>query len=131
MAKPAAVIFDTNVWVALFVPTDSQHKKAVRTFRTHYDVPKLVPEYVLLETLTIIKLQASRDDAQQCLDRFLYTEQLEILPASHSFDATITLWQTLPDKHLSFVDMALLALSREYTVVTFDKKLATTIARFR
>jgi predicted nucleic acid-binding protein len=46
------VIFDTNVWVALFNINDAHHEKAKELFFENSVV--LIPEYVVLETTTVL-----------------------------------------------------------------------------
>lgn len=130
MEKSKSVVFDTNIWIGLFVNIDSQHKKSVAILRDYETRMKCIPEYVLLETLTLLKRQLTIAETQHCLNIFLHSKLIEILPSAYSYDKTITLFQTLNDKHLSFVDMSLLALSRDYEVKTFDKKLATAIKKY-
>lgn len=123
------VVFDSNIWIALFIASDTQHQKASRLVQQYKDVAVMVPEYVLLETLTIIKLQTTHEAATACLDRFLHTEGITVLPAATVYTETIALFQTMNEPHLSFVDLSLLALSRTYEVQTFDKKLAASLRR--
>lgn len=128
--ETSRIIFDTNIWIGLFVSTDSLHKKSVKILREYETRMKCIPEYILLETLTLLKKQLTIAESQHCLNIFLHSQLIEILPAVHSYDKTINLFQTLNDKHLSFVDMSLLALSRDYEVKTFDKKLASAIKKY-
>ncbi len=125
-----SIIFDTNIWIGLFVNTDSLHKKSVAILRDNEARMKYIPEYVLLETLTLLKKQLTIAESQHCLNIFLHSKLIEILPAVHSYDKTITLFQTLDDSHFSFVDISLLALSRDYEIKTFDKKLASAIKKY-
>jgi predicted nucleic acid-binding protein len=128
--ETSSIIFDTNIWIGLFVSTDSLHKKSVEILREYETRMKCIPEYILLETLTLLKKQLTIAESQHCLNIFLHSQLIEILPAVYSYDKTINLFQNLNDKQLSFVDMSLLALSRDYTVKTFDKKLAAAIKKF-
>lgn len=130
MVKSNSVIFDTNIWIGLLVDADSLHRKSVAIAKENESVIKIVPEYILLEILTLLKKYTTTKEVQDSLDFFLHSDTVEILPAVHSYDKTISLFQTLNDKHLSFVDLSLLALSRDYDVKTFDKKLAGAIKKF-
>ncbi len=129
--ETSSIIFDTNIWIGLFVTADSLHKKSVAILRKNETKMKCIPEYVLLETLTLLKKQLTIAESQHCLSIFLHSKLIEILPAVHSYEKAINLFQTLNDKHLSFVDVSLLALSRDYEVKTFDKKLASAIKKYR
>jgi len=129
--KSNPVIFDSNIWIGLFVSADALHHKSKQLFDDYLECEKIVPEYVLLETLTVIKLYTNHKEATACLDYFLSSERLTILPATRIFEQTVTLFQSLEENHLSFIDVSLLALAREYEVKTFDKKLASTIRKMQ
>ena len=122
------IIFDSNIWIGYFHDKDGLHTEATKIVESRKTV--YVPEYVLLESVTVIKARASEKMAKFCLDVFLHTANVLIIPSGDLFTKTISLFQTLNDKHLSFVDMSLLALSRDYEVKTFDKKLAAAIRKF-
>jgi predicted nucleic acid-binding protein len=122
------VILDSNIWIGYFNDKDSLHKQTLKIVDSASIV--YVPEYVLLESVSILKMKATPTLANFCLDVFLHTHNIHIIPSGDLFKKTITLFQTLNDKHLSFVDLSLLALSRDYEVKTFDKKLAATIKKF-
>jgi len=130
-SKNEPVIFDSNIWIGLFVPSDAHHHKSKQLFDVYFKYEKIVPEYVLLETLTVIKLYTNHKEATACLDYFLSSERLTILPAAQIFEQTVTLFQSLNENHLSFVDISLLALAKEYEVKTFDKKLTSAIKKLK
>lgn len=122
------IIFDSNIWIGYFHDKDSLHNEAGKIVESRSVV--YVPEYVVLESVTVIKARASEKLANFCLDVFLHTSNIRVIPSGDLFSKTISLFQTLNDKHLSFVDMSLLALSRDYEVKTFDKKLASAIKKY-
>ncbi len=118
-------IFDTNVWVALFNEQDAHHDAAQRLFSQ--DETVFIPEYVILETTTVLQLRASKQKADMFAEMIFTTEQLEVLYASDSFFLSVlTLFQQQSMK-LSFVDCALLLLSEHYKVYTFDEALEKAI----
>lgn len=119
-------IFDTNVWVALFNEKDGHHDAAQRLFLQHGTV--FIPEYVILETTTVLQLRASKQQADIFSEMITVTEQLEILYASDSFfRSVLTLFQQQSSAKLSFVDCALLLLSEHYKIYTFDEALEKAI----
>lgn len=130
MVKSNSVIFDTNVWLGMLIKQDSLHKKSLQLVREYNSHTKIVPEYIVLETLTLLRRHTTNAEVQNTLQFFLDSDTVEVLPAVHSYDKTINLFQTINDKHLSFVDTSLLALSRDYEVKTFDKKLASAIKKY-
>lgn len=119
-------IFDTNVWVALFNENDAHHEKAQQLFLQTESV--IIPEYIILETTTILQMRASKQIADLFAEMITSTEQLEILYASDSFfHAVLKLFQKQYSKKLSFVDCALLELSANYKIYTFDEALEKAI----
>jgi predicted nucleic acid-binding protein len=120
------IIFDTNVWVALFNEKDGHHDAAQRLFLQNGMV--FIPEYVILETTTVLQLRASKQQADIFAETITATEQLEILYASDSFfRSVLTLFQQQSSTKLSFVDCALLLLSEHYKIHTFDEALEKAI----
>ena len=122
------VILDANIWIGYFNDRDSLHKQSQKIVEGMDMV--YVPEYVVLESVSILKMKATAKMANFCLDVFMHTPTIVIIPSSDLFTKTISLFQILNEKHLSFVDVSLLALSRDYEVKTFDKKLAAAIRKF-
>lgn len=124
------VIFDANVWIGYFDTSDTLHKKARKKIRIYKDHLVCVPEYILLETATVLKKNVDPVLAQQTIDFLFNTESFSFLPSTDYFEETLRLF--LSDKHqsLSFVDVSLLALSKTYEVVTFDTKLERAIKNF-
>lgn len=123
------IVFDSNIWIGYFNRDDVHHKAAVDLITHSGEQDIYIPEYVVLESVSILKMRQSEKVAKLCLDVFLHTGNIHIVPSGDLFTKTINLFQTLPDKSLSFVDMSLLALSRDYEVKTFDKKLAAAIKK--
>lgn len=124
----AKIILDSNIWIGYFNQKDSLHKKSVKIVEDLSAV--YVPEYVVLETVSILKMKSGSELANICLGIFTDSLNINVIPSTSIFNKTIKLFQTLNDKHLSFVDMSLLALSRDYEVKTFDKKLASAIMKY-
>ena len=94
-------IFDTNVWVALFNKRDGHHDAAQRLFLQNETV--FIPEYVILETTTVLQLRASKQQADIFSETITATEQLEISYASDSFfRSVLTLFQQQNRAKLSF-----------------------------
>lgn len=118
------ILVDTNVLVSAFNTKDSLHEKAVRIM-DECPKPFVLHEYVVLETTTVLMNRASKAVADAFLKStfdsadswILYSNQSAFLDVSEAF---------LKHK-LSFADAALLALSDEYNVLTFDKALQKAI----
>ena len=124
----AKIILDSNIWIGYFNEKDSLHKQSVKVVEAMSVV--YVPEYVVLESVSILKMKSGPGLANICLGIFTDSLNINVIPSSSFFSKTTDLFQTLNDKHLSFVDMSLLALSRDYEVKTFDKKLASAIKKY-
>lgn len=119
-------IFDTNVWVALFNGNDAHHDTAKQLFLQNESIA--LPEYIILETTTVLQMRASKQIADQFAQTIIATENIEILYASDLFfHAVLDLFQQQKNKKLSFVDCALLQLSDNYKIYTFDEALEKAI----
>ncbi len=124
----AKIVLDSNIWIGYFNEKDSLHKQSVKIVEALNAV--YVPEYVVLESVSILKMKSGPELANICLGIFTDSLNINVIPSSSIFSKTTNLFKTLNDKHLSFVDMSLLALSRDYEVKTFDKKLASAIKKY-
>lgn len=122
MHDAKAVIPDSNVWIAVFRKEDSQRQKAKRVFDELEGAEIVVPEYVLIEVASILKLKGHEREARAFITKTLNSDR-GFLPAGLLAYETAQLFCERHDK-LSFIDTALVVLSREYRVITFDKALA-------
>lgn len=122
-------ILDANVWVAFFNDQDSQYAEAQKIIE-NASLPIYIPEYVILETSTVIAQRADKRTANQFLDYVTSNKNVRLLITDELFVTnTIRLFLEQPTKRLSFADIALLLLSRQWPVVTFDRQLANAIKR--
>jgi predicted nucleic acid-binding protein len=124
-----SMILDSNVWIGYFNVDDAHHKASVKLVDSIALEQIYIPEYVLIESISVLKLRASQKQSFLCLDFFMHTPNIHIMPSVLVFSKTISLFQTLHESDLSFVDASLLVLSAEYNVQTFDKKLASAIKK--
>ena len=121
-----AVIPDSNVWIAVFRKEDSQRPKAMRVFDELEGAEIVVPEYVLIEVASILKLKGHEKEARAFIMETLNSERGFLAAGSLAYE-TAKLFCERHDK-LSFIDTALLVLSRDYRVITFDKALGKALA---
>jgi predicted nucleic acid-binding protein len=119
------IIFDSNVWIALFNENDAHHEKALQLFSESSVI--YVPEYVILEITTVLQLRVSKLKANIFAKMIATTADLEILYASDDFFQTVLSVFQKQTQKLSFVDCALIVLAKNYTVYTFDESLAQAI----
>jgi len=124
-----SVIFDSNVWIGYFNTEDTTHLQAVAMFKKYNSYTVVLTEYVLLEVATVLKQKIGYTATNKIIVALLQTENIKLLPSTEYFSATLAAFLEFKDKHLSFVDVSLLALANDFTVITFDKKLAAALKR--
>lgn len=116
-----AHLVDSSVWIALFLPFDTQHQKAARTIERLSGMVYL-PYCVIVEVATVLAYKHSK----QLADNFIaYThDNRDIAIVNNDALEEMAFYSTNPHK-LSFVDISLMFLSGKYnaTLVTFDKQL--------
>jgi len=120
------MVLDSNVWIALYNESDSQHQRALRLSASFSNVA--ISEYVLLETCTLLLTKAGPAAAEKFLAYSLDSADVTILYSSPDFfHETAHFFRRLKNKKLSFVDVSLLMLSESHKVVTFDRALVNAI----
>jgi predicted nucleic acid-binding protein len=115
-------IFDSNIWIAYFNDDDQTHRQASRIFRSVETTSIVVTEYIILEVATILKQKKGNELANTFLS-FVAELDIPVVMSGEFYTGTKNLFQSLKEKHLSFVDVSLLYLSKKYTVATLDKHL--------
>lgn len=118
-----AIIYDSNVWIGYFNTEDTTHPQALAYFNKYNSHTIILTEYVLLEVATVLKQKIGYAKTNKIITTLLQTENIQLLTSSEYFLATLKRFLESKDKHLSFVDIALLALAGDFTVITFDKNL--------
>ncbi len=122
-------ILDTSVWAAYFNDEDSQYAKAQKAL-SDARLPIAIPEYVVLETTTVLTQRAGKAAADRFLDLVSDIDDMDLLPTDERFFLEIIqAFRDQPSRQLSFTDVALLILARTHAVVTFDRQLANAIKR--
>jgi len=120
------IILDSNLWIAYFNENDSMHKSATEIFKKQKKI--IIPEYIILETATILLLKANRKIAKMFIEIIFDNNDIEIIPSNNIF-LFKTKNQFLENKtgKLSFVDCGLVELSKNYKIISFDKELQKSI----
>ena len=114
---------DTSAWFAAYVPTDPQHRIVQRTLIA---ADRLVTtDYVLDETLTLLKARGHTDRARQFGPRILAgsAARLEYLTEDDIQQAWIV-FSTFRDKQWSFTDCTSLVVMRRLDIrsaITLDE----------
>lgn len=117
------VVLDSCVWIALLNTADIHHGRA-RTLIKEINETVLVPEYVFLEVCNVLVARNKKNIAEEFGNLIESNEDCELIPSSDEFFKHVRdLFRQCPSKKLSFVDVSLLLLGREYAVITFDNEL--------
>lgn len=98
------IFVDTGAWYASLVPTDPDHARAVQ-WLVENDSPLLTTDYVIDETLTLLRVRGERRRALLLGSRF-FTHALAKIHKITDADLTLA-WRTFEqfdDKHWSFTD---------------------------
>lgn len=120
-------ILDSNIWIAFFNKNDNQHRKASLIFSKIKD-EILISEYIVLEVCTVLAIRVNKKIADNFLEIVLHNQDVQILPSSSDFfHKSIKNFLDYKHKDLSFVDISLLNLAKNYKLLTFDKKLEKAI----
>ncbi|MBI3458940.1 PIN domain-containing protein [Candidatus Azambacteria bacterium] len=117
------VILDSNIWIALLNTNDSNHQKAVKIFK---GISKsiILPEYVLLETVTILCQEVDKRTADEFIKYTANNKDIEIYGSSVTLLHQITnFYLSQKNEKLSFVDYSLLYFSQKMRVETLDVNL--------
>lgn len=122
------MILDSNVWIALYLEEDSQHKKALKLAPSFWQVA--IPEYIILETCTILLLKAGKGVSEKFLDYVFDNREVTVLFSTRDFfQETVRVFREKNEKKLSATDASLLYLSNDHEVITFDKDLEKAIKK--
>ena len=98
------IFVDTGAWYASLVPTDPDHATAVQWLAINLS-PLLTTDYVIDETLTLLRARGERKRALLLGTRFFHHDLAEIHKVT-SADLTLA-WETFEqfdDKNWSFTD---------------------------
>ncbi len=125
------MILDTSVWIAYLNLDDSQHNKARRIFASLDPSTRIiVPEYIYLEIVTVLAQRVGKVFSARFMDTITNNTGIQLLPSTPEFFQKVNqTFQKIQSKDISFVDAALVYLSKTYPVVTFDKKLQNEILK--
>jgi predicted nucleic acid-binding protein len=117
------IILDSNIWIAYLNKNDSQHSQAVSVFNKIED-NILITEYIILEVATVLAMRADKQIADAFIDLVMKNQDIKVLSSSKIFfNKTLGHFLKYKKSNLSFVDISLLALSKNYQVFTLDKEL--------
>jgi len=123
------VILDSSVWIGYFDEIDSNHKKAVKLVTAVTTDTVVLTEYLLLEVASVLKRKIGQRRTANIIEVMLQLENVKVLESVYFFQQTLQQFLLWDEKYVSFVDMSLAVLSKDFEVVTLDKKLAKVLGR--
>ncbi len=129
ISESEAIILDSSVWVAYLHQEDSQHGKVMKLVDTLPNAT-MVPTEILSEVATVLK-NKRREDLANAFVRSVIIDGSSLLVSDENLVRRVA--KTFLESgrgNLSFADITLLVLSREYRVITFDKELENAISKY-
>ena len=98
------IFVDTGAWYASLVPTDPDHSRAVQWLAANQS-PLLTTDYVVDETLTLLRVRGERQRALALGARF-FNQELAEMHKITSTDLTLAweIFEQFDDKNWSFTD---------------------------
>jgi len=107
------ILLDTGFLIGLADPNDALHGRAVAWSGRIYE-PRLVTEYVLLETVNYFSLVQDRERVHALLAHVYSKSGYLVVESSHSlFDAGVRLHRQCKDKEWSLTDCISFLIMRE------------------
>ena len=100
------IFVDTSAWFAAAVPTDSDHPHAARWLAANSE-PLLTTDYVVDETLTLLRARGERRRARLLGEKFFESSLTEVYFLTEGdIRQTWSVFQRYDDKSWSFTDCA-------------------------
>jgi hypothetical protein len=120
-----AVYLDTGVWVALISNSDALHSRAVDIAEDHRMWPFVASEFVLSETVTLLRREEGERTAGDFGRRFIDGSAGKLLRTElQDWAVGLSLIENFPEQLLSFADATSVALVRRLDIpkiASFDK----------
>ena len=117
------MIFDSNIWIAHLDESDSTSKQADVLFRKHTGSRVTVPDFVIAEVVSVLKVKKQSERASVFLDFVENNADVSILLTGFYFKDFVQAQHSYQNTKLSFNDIALVVLAKQYEILTFDKEL--------
>lgn len=118
------IFLDSSVLISAFREEELQHKKALALLEGAEKI--ILLDYVILETITVLKMRRGREISQRCIDFIDNYDGIEKYRLSESeLEVAMIEFQKEENRKLAFVDTCLLMLSKKNQIPlqTFDKEL--------
>ena len=120
------MLLDTSFLVALFSSRDRFHARAIELRDLHCNEAMLLPEYVVVELATVLALKGSMQISKTALSALMDSKEIEFVPCSDFFAATMEVFKRQEQYSLSFVDSAIVAIAEsrlDVSLLSFDEGL--------
>jgi predicted nucleic acid-binding protein len=120
------IVLDSSFLVAFHNTGDVHHAAAARVMERLLDGewgPALVPEYVFLEVVTVLRMRLDLPTAVSVGETLLRAREVELVPCSEVFLQAFDFFRVERGTTLSFADAAVSAVARRHPpgfVATFD-----------
>lgn len=120
------IILDTSFLVAYHNRGDVHHSRAAAAMDRLLEEashPLLLPEYVFLETVTVLAARRGLRKAVDVGDLLLAAREIEFVPCSQIFLDVVDTFRRQADGTLSFADAAIVTIARREgaDIATFDR----------
>ena len=122
------ILFDSNVWIALFNGEDTLHSKAegyfAKVIEKNEDI--LITDYIILEVSSVLQRRLGHEESKNFLEYVLSTKGImQINVDEITFLQIVDLFKKGNHK-LSFVDISIVLLKKSMNlgVFTFDDGLS-------
>jgi uncharacterized protein len=118
------IFVDTGAWYASLVPSDPDYSRAVRWLASNHS-PLLTTDYVIDETLTLLRVRGEKKRALQLGARFFAQEIAEVYKVTPA-DLTLawSAFEQFNDKDWSFTDCTSKVVMEQLRITTafaFDR----------
>jgi predicted nucleic acid-binding protein len=121
------IVLDSSFLIAYRNSRDAHHAKArevmARIARGEWG-DALLPEYVFLETVTVIAARVDQRTATETGEALLAAKELTFVPCSELFLEAFKRFQAQAKPRLSFTDAAMLVVAQRFgadRIATFDE----------
>jgi predicted nucleic acid-binding protein len=126
--KNMSAILDTNIWTSFFLVSDSNHEKATEIIKNESkNQLQIMPDLVFYEAITVLRNKSGIEKSTLFMDLVKNTVDINVRLFYENNRDIAKLAYDVNFSKLSYVDLLLLYLSKEYTIITFDKELITAI----
>lgn len=121
------IVLDASFLVAFLNEDDALHDDAVAAMvrlRAGEWGPALLPEYVFLETVTVLAARAGLGVAQEEGAHLLRAGEAEVVPCSPYFAEAFEIFRAQRKTRFSFADAAIVAIAKHRgakRILTFDR----------